>query len=187
MEQLADALARSRDLLVGFVGKHAGWLLHFEGAEDLTQGVHLRALETADRFEWRGEEAFRAWMLTVARQHLAARAGHWRALKRDGGKMLRLASSSGDSASGFDPSASWTGPITFAVRREMLAVAAQALETLSARDREFVHGKLDGQPVDRMATRLGISYDAAQRGALRAMDRFRTSFELLASERDGGV
>ncbi len=190
MDRLAELLERERPRLLASLRRDAGWLLRHESAEDLVQGIAVRALEAAGSFEDRGDAAFRGWLREVTRQHLAGRARHWKARKRDAGRMLRIAVSqpeSGVSARTIDPTASMTGPATFAVRREMLDIAFRALQTLGERDRELVRLRCDGCAPQEIADRLAIGYDAAQRGALRAQDRFARAFRfLVTAEGDAG-
>lgn len=189
VEAIAEHLARERPRLVAELQRNAGWLLRHESAEDLAQGVVVRVLEAADGFEDRGDAAFRRWLRAAARQHLADRARYWKAGKRDAGRLLRLVAGqpeSGVSARALDPSAPQTGPVSFAVRREMLEIAFRALRTLSERDRELVRLRLDGVAPADIAERLGLGYDAAQRGALRAQERFARAFRFLAASTADG-
>ena len=186
-ESLDELLVRHRDELVAFLEREASGLLRYEAAEDLAQGVHLRALEGAAAFTYRGEKEFFAWLYTVARRHVADRHAYWSALKRGSGKVLRLSwSRTGTQGGDATPAGSTTGPSGFAAKREMLALAAQALAVLPARDRDLVRWASEDVDLNEQARRLEISYAAVQRAGLRALDRFRKAFELVqrrASER----
>jgi len=177
-------LDRHRPALVRYLGRTAGGLLRYEGAEDLAQGVHLQALENRDHFTYQGEEKFMAWLFRLARQHVADRHAYWHALKRNACSVLRI--SSGDSVSGsfasaVDPPASITGPFTFAQRKELVNTAMKAVASLPPRDRDLVIWMSQGLSIQDMADRLEITYVAAERARLRALDRFRKAFELLVN------
>src|SRR6185436_16816444 len=121
------------------------------------------------------ERARRAWLMRVADNFVKDRRDHWATLKRDGTRLLRI--SFGDSvAVGMrgvnDLAASVTGPSTFAVRREQVAVAAIALDMLLPRDRELIEGLCNGLSIDEQAQRLGATYEAIERARLRAVERF---------------
>jgi RNA polymerase sigma factor (sigma-70 family) len=173
---LGDLLVASRAPLLRLVESEGRNLLRHEQAEDLVQGIHLKALEGARNFEYRGDKEFRAWLSQVARRFLADRARHWKSLRREAGAMLRVsAGGSGTFGSGgaVDPSATGTGPRSFAARREEVVLAMRALTALFPRDQELIAWIADDLPLDEIARRLGIGYDAAKQARLRAIERFR--------------
>ena len=184
---LEALLIEHRDELIAHLARTAKGLAAFESAEDLAHGVHLRALADADRFEYRGREAFRAWMWTVARRHVAERNAHWNALNRGSAKVVRLSFGQNTANTGVVAlPASATGPSTFADRREVLVLATKALTSLPRRDMDLVRWRSEGLMVEEQTARLGLGYAAAQRAGLRALERFQSAFELVlrASVRD---
>lgn len=179
---LPDLLLRHQRMLTGFVRNHGSGLLRFESDEDLVQGVHHRALEGADRFEYRGDEEFRAWITRLARAYIADRHEYWSALKRNRGQLLRLTwggTGSGDPAAVRMPPGSLTGPATRAQKREQLTLAVKVLAALPPRDQKLVRWMSRGVPLAEQAERLGVGQETAQRAAHRAMERFRSAFKLL--------
>ena len=176
---LADLLVRYRRQLVRHLERAGGGLLAYESAEDLAQGVHLRALDDGS-FEYRSDEAFVAWLYTVAGRHVADRNDYWKALKRGSGRVLRLTMSGTGSWAGFGPVATATGPSTFASRRELLVIVAKAMSALPERDRRLVRWASEGLSVGEQAERLELTYAAAQRAGLRAQDRLRKAVELVS-------
>jgi len=171
---LDELLPAYRDDLLRFVQRHAGRLLRYETAEDLLQGIHLRALERGGTFRYRGREPFLQWLFTMARQYLADRHAHWSALRRRPARLVRLTEGAGGVPGG------GTGPVTFADRRDQLARAVRTLALLSARDRSLVQWASDGVPLREQATRLGLGYAAAKSASRRALDRFRKLYARLA-------
>ena len=181
-EEFAALLVRHRPRLVRWFARRGRGLARHESAEDLAQGVHLHALNHRERFEYRGEPAALAWLLQLARQHLARRIEHWKAMKRDGGHMLRITMggrSTGAATRGVQPAADGPGPVTAAARSEQLLLAARAMDGLPERDRELVRLMTRDLPVREIAKRLDLTEAAAQRARLRAMDRFRKIYEIL--------
>ncbi len=181
--KLEGLLLRYRADLERFLERHASGLLRYENAEDLVQGVHARALAEAEAYEHRGEKEFLGWLHTLARRYVADRHDYWSAMKRGSGKVLRLSFSG--TASGLAegrplPPGSEPGPSTFASRRELLGFATKALAVLPERDRRLVRWMSEGVDLKVQAERLEISYAAAQRAGLRALERFRKAFELAS-------
>ena len=164
---LADLLVEHRRDLLAFVQRQAGRLLRFESADDLVQGIHLRALEHGATFRWRGREPFLAWLHTVARNHLADRHDYWSAMRRRPSRLVRLGTASGTGAAADEPAATSTGPSTSASRREQLEIALRALAVLLPRDRDLVRWACEDVPVETQAERLGITPDAADRARRR--------------------
>lgn len=164
------------------VRREARGLLRFESEDDLIQGIVSRALGAAATFEWEGEAPFVAWLLTIGRRHVADRHDWWRALKRGSTRVLRLTWSGtqpGDPLANLLPPETVTGPGTFAARRESLATLARALDALTERDRNLALWHAEDIPLEEQAERLDVSYAAAQRAGLRALERLRKAFVLL--------
>ncbi len=179
---LADLLVRHRAALQEFLRREASGLLRYESVEDLAQGVHVRALQETGSFEYRSEKQFFAWLFAVARHHIADRHDYWSALKRGAGRVLRYTlggSSAEQNSAVLLPAGVEPGPQTFATRRELVAQTARALAALPPRDRDLVRWQSEGIDVDERAARLGLSYAAAQRASLRAVERFKKTFRLL--------
>jgi RNA polymerase sigma factor (sigma-70 family) len=179
----ARLLDRHRGLLVRWSQVHGAGLLRYESAEDLAQGATLRALQASARYVHRSEEGFVGWLVEIARAHVADRWDWWRARKRHAGRALRLALGSGTTSSDGapEPASRRTGPTTFAGRRELLARAARALAAIGERDGELVRQQVEGVSVEETAARLGLSYAAAQRARLRALERLRKAALLAES------
>jgi RNA polymerase sigma factor (sigma-70 family) len=180
---LAELLERHRAALLGFAQRRGGRVLRFETAEDLVQGVHLRALEHAHTFDYRGEKQFLEWMYAVARSHLADRHAYWLALRRRPGALVRLTQGVTTGGGAAEPGGRGTGPATFAERRDELELAYAALAALLERDQRLVRWSCEGLAIDEMAQRLEISYDAAERARLRAVERFRKAYRLARRAR----
>jgi len=80
-------LERHLPRLRAYVRLHAGpGLLRRESSEDLVQSVCREALESLDRFEYRGEAQFRGWLYTAAARKIANRHAFWHAERRDVGR-----------------------------------------------------------------------------------------------------
>jgi len=182
-DELAGRLEEHRDRLGRFVQRHAGRTLRFETVDDLIQDIHLRSIGQAAQFTYRSEPEFEAWMLRIARGHLADRYDYWTATKRGPERLLRLTRAEGDSS---DPQAvrmparDTAGPATRAGDSDELLRAEKALGLLLPRDAEMVRAHADGSTLEDEALRLEITYAAAQKARLRALQRYRKAFAVLA-------
>jgi RNA polymerase sigma factor (sigma-70 family) len=182
-EELSTHLDAHRAALSGFVRRHAGVCLRHETGEDLVQGIHLQAIAQAERFEYRSAPEFEAWVFRIARGHMSDRRDYWTAAKRSPERLLRLTRPDGGApapGSAREPAMHTAGPVTRADRADRLRLADEALTMLLPRDAELVRGQADGLTLDEEAERLEISYAAAQRARLRALERYRKAFLLLA-------
>lgn len=181
--RLEELLLARRPELLGFLQRHASpAVLRYEAAEDLTQAVITRALESADNFEERDDDSTRAWLFRIARNYLADRTRYWMALKRRSGKVLRFEmsrSGSSDAPAAWDPRASQTSPSQFAIRREQLVTAAKAMNLLMERDRNLVTWTAHQIPISEQARKLDLSYEAAAKASSRAQQRFRDVYRLV--------
>ncbi len=164
-----------RESLKRFVEREARGLLAHESADDLVQGVHLRALRAAEQYVHRGEREFLGFLATLARRHIADRHEHWSAMRRSAGSILRVTLSppSQAGAGGANPAAQSAGPATFAERREQVGLAMKALDQLPERDRKLMEWHAADVPLEEIALRLGIAYDAAKHARQRALEKFR--------------
>lgn len=179
---LANLLDRYGHELLRRVRARGRGLLRYETAEDLAQGVRLRVLQAASGFEYQGEDAFVGWLTRLIQAHVADRHDYWVAARRNAGAVVRITQVARRSriTAGVDPAANMTGPMTIAERRDLLDIAAQAVDVLLPRDQQIVGMLREDLSIREMAARLGISYEAAERARLRAIERFRRAYELLA-------
>lgn len=177
---LAELLVAHRREIESLVDLKGHALLRLETREDLVQGIHLRALGMAGRFEYQGEAAFRGWIVEVAQRFLADRRDYWNALRRRSGPLLRWTASgvAGESTTG-TPISTATGPSTFAMRREELTLVARALGLLGPRDRDLVQWQSEGLPLLEQSRRLAQSPESVRRAGQRALERFRKTWRLL--------
>lgn len=180
--RLTELLVRHHHELLRRLRSRGAGLLHHETVEDLAQGVHLRALKAADHFDYQGHEAFLGFLSQLVRAHVADRHEYWAAARRNGGALMRVTQMGGGSTmgNGVNPASPNSGPVTFAQRRDLLTIAAQAVDVLLPRDQQIVGMISAGLSISEMAEQLSLSEHTVRRTKLRAVDRFRQAFELLA-------
>lgn len=179
---LEDLLTRSEAFLSSFLRRRAQGLLLHETMEDLLQGIYAHALSVADRFEYRGEPEFRAWLGRVALQHLANRGSYWKARRRDAAQILRLDArrqGSGSTGPPLERSAAGAGPATLAILREEVLICSRAISLLLPRDQRIMGLVAADCSIDEIARDLGISQDAAQQARYRSLSRFRKVARML--------
>lgn len=175
---LADLLDRYRDWLLKFVEREARGLLRRESGDDLVGGVHLRALQQEEGFDYRSDEEFLGWLKLIARQQIADRHDYWKAQRRQATHMLRVTSR--ETTQGAQLEGKITGPETWTARREMMEIATRAITLLLPRDRQVVQMVTDGDSVAAVAKKINVSRAAAEQARSRAMRRFSKLVELLA-------
>lgn len=181
-ERVGDYLPDAHVNLVRYVLRRGGRLLAREGAEDLVQSIHARALEAGAQCAFPSRSAFLTWLYKVAASHLADRHAYWAALRREPSRLLRITqagSAGSDLGATPEPADDATGPGTRAARDEDAARAEKALALLLPRDRAFVEWTVAGLALEEQAARLGISYTAARQSRHRALTRLRSVFAAL--------
>jgi RNA polymerase sigma-70 factor (ECF subfamily) len=130
-----------------------------ESCADLVQSICREALQSKGQFEFRGEAAFRQWLLQMALHKLIDRRRFYRARKREGGQLEPVA------GSGFDldqlarlARTLGASPSSEASLREELAVLAAALDKLAEPDRAMIRMiHLEGLTHADVAERVGCS------------------------------
>ena len=130
-----------------------------ESCADLVQSICREALQSKGQFEFRGEAAFRQWLLQMALHKLIDRRRFYRARKREGGQLEPTA------GSGFDldqlarlARTLGASPSSEASLREELAVLAAALDKLAEPDRAMIRMiHLEGLTHADVAERVGCS------------------------------
>ena len=82
-------IERHLPALLGYVRLNADkFIRNKESCEDIAQSVCREVLEDLDDFEYRGEGAFRNWLLRRARLKLVDRHRYWGAARRDPGREI---------------------------------------------------------------------------------------------------
>jgi RNA polymerase sigma-70 factor (ECF subfamily) len=131
--------------------------------EELVQETFRKALLAIDRFHWRGQGAFLAWLLQIAThtlQDLLRREGAGPLERPDDARAERIAEQARDSGT----------PSAAAARSEELLLLDRALDHLPEDEREAViRRKILGQDYPSMAQDLGLSEGAARMRVSRAM------------------
>lgn len=176
---LESLLLQEREALLRFLEREARGVLKFESAEDLAQEVHAQALIVRDHFEYRGPEAFLAWLFALAKQQCARRHEHWSALKRRARTVLRITAGASGTNAAQEPSTRRAGPRSLAETREKAERILAAIATLSPRDQDIVRRVAEGASDLDLARELAIGAEAAARARRRALDRLRRAYEIL--------
>lgn len=130
-----------------------------ESCADLVQSICREALQSKGQYEFRGEAAFRQWLLQMALHKLIDRRRFYRARKREGAPLEPAAGSAFD----VDQLARLArtlgaSPSSEASLREELAVLAAALDKLAEADRAMIRMiHLEGLTHADVAERVGCS------------------------------
>lgn len=153
-------------------------LLARESCSDITQSMCRELIERRPQFEWRGPEAFRAWLFRYCVGKIRDRAKYHRrecrALDREesmGMPDMRL---------GLDRQAT---PSTHAIAGEQSARIEQAFERLRPDDREVITlCSVLGLPRDEVAAILGKSEGSVRTQLHRAKARLAAELDHLGIE-----
>ncbi len=131
--------------------------------DDICQTTILKALRKLDRFEYRGEGSFLAWLVRIADRAVrdSLRAHHRR--KNPDVEI---------------PVADSQTPSRDAVHREDLERLGLALDSLQKSDRELlIDSEILGVDLDEIAARIGKSREATRVTVYRAKNRLARWFE----------
>ncbi|MCB9882292.1 MAG: sigma-70 family RNA polymerase sigma factor [Planctomycetes bacterium] len=165
-EAVEVLLARYLPGLQAFVRLRAGrMLLARESCSDLAQSVCRDVLENVDRFQYRGEIAFKKWLFTTAMRKIADRYEYYRAAKRD---VAREATPSPGKSTVTDLDVlncyrAFYTPSQHAVAREELERAEQAFQSLPEDQQEvIVLAKVVGMSRAEIAVEMGRSEGAVR-------------------------
>ncbi len=154
-----ELLARYLPGLRAYVRRRAGRLIHArESSSDVVQSVCREVLERlADqRFEYRGEEAFRRWLYQAAVLKMRDRRRFWLAERRDAGREVSPPDGSG--APGPAVFRASGTPSQEAGRREDVERVRAALRELPPNYRRVIElAQLEGRPHREVAAELGIT------------------------------
>lgn len=179
--QSQDPAALEQLVLDALPGLH-GWLRLRAGAHirqqesisDLVQSVAREALEDLDRFEWRGEPAFRHWLYKRAQNKLYDRARRLGTEKRDPARERRLEQMSGE----FLLQAGVLTPSQDVSSKEGLARIEEAFEQLPERYRDAVAmRRVCGMPYEDVAASLGVTVENARSIVHRGLSRLAILLE----------
>ena len=136
---MAELLQRHMPGLRAYVRLRAGPLVRrHERTSDLVQSVCLELLGGLDRFEYRGEAAFRHWLYTAALRKVMAKDAYWRAEKREAGRQQAQAQSGSADALLLAQYGRLSSPSQHALAREELERIEAAFELLSEEHREVI-------------------------------------------------
>jgi RNA polymerase sigma factor (sigma-70 family) len=156
------------DLLVFVRAKSGPRLRAMESCSDLVQTVCREALQSVERYEWRGEGSFRRWLFTLAMNKLRNRADYHAAERRDAGRIV-----AGSDA--IDARPGGCGPSQHAIAGEVNATFEAALDRLGEDQREVILlARVVGMSHAEIAAELGIAEGAVRTRLSRALARLAT-------------
>ncbi len=167
-ESIADLLRAYLPRLQRFVHLRLGeQLRHREDTVDIVQST-VRELLTEERFEWRGEVEFRAWLFSAALNKIRAKVRFHTADKR---AMAReVAVTTGSELRQAEAMRDLATPSRVAMAREELQQLESAFARLTEAQREVLTlSRVVGLPHAVIAERLGKSEVAVRQLLVRAM------------------
>lgn len=158
--------------------------------EDVWQEALLRAWRGRERFEWRGLESFRRWLLKIAERCIWDAADRAKAQKRGGGgRALAIGATSSSESAGSPALSSFpllgsTTPSRIAVHREQSLAMQEALASLSEELREVVRLRLfEELSCEEVAERLRLGVSAVKHRFRKGGALYRERLDHLLSSR----
>ena len=144
-------------------------LLQKESSSDVVQSVCRELLAGFDRFEYRGEAAFRNWLYQAALRKLVDHLHYHDAQKREGGSGQRTTLSAAELAL---LTTSLSSPSHAAIVREEAAALERAFAQLVESDQQIVRMvHIEGLSHAQVAERLGCTEVTSRKQLSRAMAR----------------
>lgn len=141
-----------------------------ESTSDIVQSACRDVLENLDRFRYRGEAGFRAWLFATALRKIADRAEYWNAAKRAAQREVPLALHPQNSADFSPLYATLCSPSQEAMGRETAERIEAAFDRLADEEREIVVlARVVGLTHTELAEHLGITVAASRTRLFRAL------------------
>lgn len=167
-----ELLAEHQAQLQAFIRLRSGPMVRSrESSEDLAQSVCREVLQHPERLRSLEREGFRRWLFTLAARKIADRVEHWRAQKRDVGRVVPL-DDAGALGAMLRSYASFCSPSADLRAREELERIERAFDALpdDYRDVITLH-RIAGLPIEDVAERLQRSVGATRMVLFRALAR----------------
>jgi RNA polymerase sigma-70 factor (ECF subfamily) len=144
-------------------------LLAKESSSDVVQSVCRELLAGFDRFEYRGEGAFRSWLYQAAMRKLVDHMEYHEADKRGGPAPTGSSLSEAESAL---LASSLSTPSNEAMRAEDLQALERGFAQLSESDRRILRmAHLEGRSHAEIAEQLGLTEVSSRKQLSRALAR----------------
>jgi RNA polymerase sigma-70 factor (ECF subfamily) len=150
--------------------------------QDIVQEASLGAFESIARFEWRGEESFYRWLVTIAMNAIRDHARYLEAEMRAGNEVSLdvLDDAGGGNASLL--AAEPVTPLRNLIRYERFQRLEKALDALSPEHREvIVLVRLERLPLREIAQKMHRTEGAVSMLVVRALQELRNVFKATDS------
>ena len=179
-EAFDSLFARNLPKLVAFIRARAGGVVAAkESVHDLAQSVCREALADLDKFDYRGEEAFRHWLFVRATRKICNRHRFHHRAKRDVSREAQDFAPSEDEASQIiDCYATLGSPSRIVGAREELERIEKALADLPDAQREAVAlSRVAGLSYEEIAEQLDRSESSVRGLVMRGLARLAALLE----------
>jgi RNA polymerase sigma-70 factor (subfamily 1) len=141
-----------------------------ESTSDIVQSTCRDVLENLERFRYRGEAGFRAWLFATALRKIADRAEYWNAAKRAAAREVPLQDEERSTRGVRQLYATICSPSQEAMGNEAAERLEAAFDRLSEEEREvIVLARVVGLTHTELAEHLGVSVGASRTRLFRAL------------------
>jgi len=177
--QLGKLLEENLDGLRAFLRVRAGAAVRARlGHSDLVQSVCREVLESADRFEFQGDAAFRHWLYTAALRKIVEKDRRLHAGRRDMRRETPVDATGVADAAVLQGYASATTPSLLAMGHEGAARLEEAFDELTEEHREIITmARFAGLSHQQIAAQLGKSEEACRQLLRRALVRLAAALQ----------
>ncbi len=179
VEKLVEDAARGNDVAVDeLLGRYLPGLRAFvrlragpavrahESASDIAQSVCREVLQNISTFKYGGEAGFKHWLYATALRKLQKRDEHWRAQKREAGRVVE-----GETAL-LATYRNFSSPSRRAIAKEELERIERAFDGLTDDEREVITlARVIGLPHKEIAEAMGKTEGATRVLLHRALAR----------------
>jgi RNA polymerase sigma-70 factor (ECF subfamily) len=141
-----------------------------ESTSDIVQSTCRDVLENLERFRYRGESGFRAWLFATALRKIADRAEYWGAAKRAAAREVPLIDEERSTRGLRKLYATLCSPSQEAIGNEAAERLEAAFDRLADEEREIiVLARVVGLTHTELAEQLGVSVAASRTRLFRAL------------------
>lgn len=177
--QIDRLLEQHLDGLRAFLRVRAGAAVRARVSHsDLVQSVCREVLQSAQRFEFQGDAAFRNWLYTAALRKIVEQDRKLHAGKRDVRRELAVDADGGADAAVLQGYASATTPSLLAMGREGAEKLEAAFDELSDEHKEIITmARFAGLSHAEIAAQLGKSEEACRQLLRRALVKLSVALQ----------
>ncbi len=151
-------------------------------SSDLVQTSLREAIQSLDRFEWRGGGSFYQWLCRITDHKMIRKLRYFGALRRDAKREISMDQPGTASENQPEPESKGTSPDDLIMTQEQGQVLRREIEQLSDAHHRVLSLSLEGLTDQEVADKMGISADAAWRLRMAAVRKLTIRLKQVFDE-----